>query len=112
MTRRRYNKFAALDLSIALLRMALLPFQLLEKFAKESAAVELDKVRAEKIREDILTARYRRELIKEQVLTQNEKTIKTSNDAVLTDLKIEEKRRDLGITNNEWIPFDYDHKEK
>ena len=63
--------------------------------ALDQARLELTYVRAAKVQVDLDNALLRRQMLAEQIRTQAERTAKTANDAVLTDLKIEEKRKEL-----------------
>lgn len=74
---------------------------------RQQAATALDQIRAAKVKVDLDNALVRKKLLEEQIRTQNARTNLVENQGVLTDLKIEEKRADLGIVDQPWKANNY-----
>lgn len=81
----------------------------MERKRREQHRDELVQLRSEKLRRDIQIAEQRRLKLVEDTRTQNERTALVANQSVLTELKIDEKRRDLGIVEEPWTPTGYYH---
>lgn len=104
---RRHNPYAGFDFLIAILNICAIPARLRRKAQQIDSAAAFDQARVRKLEQDIITAHDRRALIQEQVRTQSARTNLVENQGVLTDLKIEEKRHDLGINDHPFKPDNY-----